>query len=143
MVKINFKYFCLIIFFLIFVIISVLFQHWRIEYFYNQNIKECMENQNKIKNNNDKDKKDDDDQDKKDDDDICDKKCRLASINSHISMIDTRLNLLEKNSEKNDILIKNNKDNINKTSTELKKLQDEINTAKKELEEATKSNKSY
>jgi chromosome segregation ATPase len=102
-----------------------------------------MENQNKIKNNNDKDKKDDDDQDKKDDDDICDKKCRLASINSHISMIDTRLNLLEKNSEKNDILIKNNKDNINKTSTELKKLQDEINTAKKELEEATKSNKSY
>ena len=134
MIKINFKYFCLIIFGLIIVIISVLFQHWRIEYFYNQNIKECMENQNKIKDDNI-------DQDKKDDD-ICDKKCTLAPINSHISILETRLTLLEENSKKNNILIKNNKDSINKTSTELKKLQDEINTAKKELEEATKSNKS-
>ena len=68
---------------------------------------------------------------------MCDKACTLAPINTQIATIDTRLNLLEKSSDKHDTIIKSNTDIITKTSSDLKSLQDEIDKTKKELDEAT------
>lgn len=128
MININLKNSCLFV--LLFVVIGtygVWYRHWEMEHFYSQSILECLENPpTDDKNDNNGEKK------------ICDEACTLAPINTQITTINTRLDLMEKTSDKHSTQIKNNIDMITKTSSDLKKLQDLIDKTKAGLEEATK-----
>ena len=136
MITLNLKNGCLFVLLLfVFGLIGVWYQQWEMESFYSQRIQECLENppndtmsKNEFKENIPEQK-------------ICDEACTLAPINSQITTIHTRLDKLEKTSDKHDILIKSNTDNMTKTTTKLKALLDEIEKTKAELDEATKGNK--
>ena len=129
MIKINFRNVCLyVLLFVALGIVCVWYRHWEIEHFYSQSIKECLENppeknqsENSISDTGDKK--------------MCDKECALESITT----INTRLGFLERISDKHEEVIKSNTDNITKTSSDLKALQDVLNKAKKELEESTQN----
>lgn len=136
MIKINFKNGCLFVL-LLFIIgtFGVWYRQWEMENFYSQSIKECLENP---PNNNDADNNADDNADSNADKKMCDEACTLAPINTQITTINTRIDLLEKISDKHDAQIKSNTEIVTKTSSDLKALQDEIDKTKAELEEATK-----
>ena len=126
MIKINFKNGCLFILLLIaFGLIGIWYRQWEMESFYSQSIRECLENQ--PDDNKSNDNSNENNTDKK----MCDEAYTLTLIN-------TRLDKLEKTSDKHDVQIKSNTDTITKTSSDLKSLLDEIEKTKAGLNKATK-----
>jgi len=123
MVKIKFKPKQLFLFAFLFVLLGILvvyYRHQEIENFYPGYVKELLDNPP--------------DTEKK----LCDEACALAPINTQITTINTRLDALEKLTEKQDTEINANTESAAKTAAEMLALQKEIKKAEAELEAASK-----
>lgn len=124
-------YLLLLILLLIFGVLTIFYREYEIVNYYNNEIKECFVSEK------------DDDIDSSLSDELLDKckdVCSLVPINSEISLIKSRLDILEKKYGEHKDLINENKDIVVKTELDLNNLKDQIYKTEKELEDSLEEN---